>query len=67
MISNIFYNFSAADSVFDSYNGESQLSEAETALLKDELRKVSQFTSVPAFRKGDEGRAAQHHSLIHVD
>ncbi|KIH67149.1 hypothetical protein ANCDUO_02520 [Ancylostoma duodenale] len=30
----------SADSVFDTYNGESQLSEAETALLKDELRKV---------------------------
>ncbi|EYC10112.1 hypothetical protein Y032_0057g2767 [Ancylostoma ceylanicum] len=33
---------STADSVFDSYNGESQLSEAETALLKDELRKTEE-------------------------
>ncbi|EPB70283.1 hypothetical protein ANCCEY_10623 [Ancylostoma ceylanicum] len=32
----------SADSVFDSYNGESQLSEAETALLKDELRKTEE-------------------------
>uniref|UniRef100_A0A0R3PDD3 TpeL n=1 Tax=Angiostrongylus costaricensis TaxID=334426 RepID=A0A0R3PDD3_ANGCS len=32
----------AADSVFDTYNGESQLSDAEIALLKDELRKTEE-------------------------
>ncbi|CAJ0601501.1 unnamed protein product [Cylicocyclus nassatus] len=32
----------SADPVFDSVNGESQLSEAETALLKDELRKTEE-------------------------
>ncbi|VDM71736.1 unnamed protein product [Strongylus vulgaris] len=32
----------SADAVFDSYNGESQLSDAETALLKDELRKTEE-------------------------
>ncbi|KAE9417145.1 hypothetical protein Angca_008173, partial [Angiostrongylus cantonensis] len=32
----------SADSVFDTYNGESQLSDAEIALLKDELRKTEE-------------------------
>ncbi|KAJ1370419.1 hypothetical protein KIN20_032136 [Parelaphostrongylus tenuis] len=32
----------SANSVFDTYNGESQLSDAEIALLKDELRKTEE-------------------------
>lgn len=32
----------SADNVFDTYDGTTQLSEAETALLKDELRKTEE-------------------------